>query len=183
MEKSRLSSLTLRADRSRFCVRTRGRPEHSDANAELASDSGNRLTRLRSAGQSWQTPTCRRPHFFHFIVDHLRCRMRRRGVSIGVKKMMKKISRAACGIAKQRSPSERIAGYERRPPAAEQILWAETPFSVDVGLCVGLKLKDGTLLVGLRARATPTKLEWVPATRVLSNVQADSWSKTWFRAS
>jgi len=108
--------------------------------------------------------------------------MRRRGVSIGVKKMMKKISRAACGIAKQRSPSERIAGYERRPPAAEQILWAETPFSVDVGLCVGLKLKDGTLLVGLRARATPIKLEWVPATRVLSNVQADLWSKARFRA-
>lgn len=69
----------------------------------------------------------------------------------------------------------------RHRPDAERVLWAERPFPARGGLCVAVSLRNGELVVALRAAGAPGKLEWLPAARVLSDSEANSWAKTGFR--
>jgi len=73
-------------------------------------------------------------------------------------------------------------GRKTRATGSARTLWAERPFEVRGGLCVAVALRGGALLVGFRAAATPSKLEWLPAARVLSDSDAARWARTRFNA-
>lgn len=73
-------------------------------------------------------------------------------------------------------------GRKTRPSGSAQTLWAERPFEVRGGQCVAVALRGGALLVGFRAAVTPSKLEWLPAARVLSDSDAARWARTRFNA-
>jgi len=73
-------------------------------------------------------------------------------------------------------------GRQTRAAEFARILWAERPFQVRGGLCVAVALRGGVLLVGFRAAATPSKLEWLTAARVLSDSEAARWARTRFNA-
>lgn len=73
-------------------------------------------------------------------------------------------------------------GSKTRAAGFARTLWAERPFEVRGGLCVAVALRGGSLLVGFRATATPSKLDWLPAARVLSDSEAARWARTRFNA-
>lgn len=73
-------------------------------------------------------------------------------------------------------------GSKTSAAGSARTLWAERPFEVRGGLCVAVALRGGSLLVGFRATATPSKLEWLPAARVLSDSDAARWARTRFNA-
>lgn len=73
-------------------------------------------------------------------------------------------------------------GRKTLPAGSARTLWAERPFEVRGGLCVAVTLRGGALFVGFRAAATPSKLEWLPAARVLSDSDAARWARTRFNA-
>ena len=95
--------------------------------------------------------------------------------------MFCKTPRAAVWVAPPSPiPSAVIARPAHRPDAAARILWSERPFAVSSGLCLGVQLNGGTLMVAFRSKASPTRLDWVSATQVLSSGEAERWSKLRF---
>lgn len=91
--------------------------------------------------------------------------------------MLSKTPRASVWVAPSPAPVARPAPS---PWPADRVLWSERPFAVSSGLCLGVQLRNGTLLVAFRPRASPARLDWVPATQVLSTAEADRWAQMRF---
>ena len=68
------------------------------------------------------------------------------------------------------SPDDRYRG-------AERTLWAKTPRQTHRGRCVGLKLVDDQLLVGI---AGAPAVQWLPVAKVLTEAETRAWLSTGF---
>lgn len=71
------------------------------------------------------------------------------------------------------NPEQAVRSTGPRP----LVLWASRPLAVRGGRLVGVRLKGTELEVAFVA-AVADGLRWVSASAVLSNSQADLWSKT-----
>ena len=92
--------------------------------------------------------------------------------------MLSRTPRAAVWVAP--SPAT-VAEPAVSPKPADRVLWSERPFVVSSGLCLGVQLlRNGTLMVAFRPKASPTRLDWVSASQVLSAVEADRWAQMRF---
>lgn len=91
--------------------------------------------------------------------------------------MLSRTPRAAVWVAPSPATDARPA---INPKPADRVLWSERPFAVSTGFCLGVQLRNGTLMVAFRPRASPTRLDWVLATQVLSTVEADRWARMRF---
>jgi len=90
--------------------------------------------------------------------------------------------RATVWVDQRPSLLSESEGRQTHAAGSARVLWAERPFPVRGGLCVAVALRGDALLVGFRAAATPSKLEWLPAARVLSDSDAARWARTRFNA-
>ena len=91
--------------------------------------------------------------------------------------MLSKPPRAAVWVA----PSQaRVDCLAESPKHAGRVLWSERPFAVSSGVCLGVQLRNGNLMVAFRPRTSPARLDWVPAEKVLSTAEADRWAKLRF---
>lgn len=71
-------------------------------------------------------------------------------------------------------------GAEGLPKARQQtrVIWARVPFKTSAGRLVGVRLTEsGALEVAVAASPSP---RWVPASRVLSEQQAQRWARCGF---
>lgn len=91
--------------------------------------------------------------------------------------MLSKTPRATVWVAP--TPAT-VARSALGPKPADRVLWSERPFAVASGLCLGMQLRNGTLMVAFRPRASPARLDWVPAAQVLSTAEADRWAQMRF---
>lgn len=98
-------------------------------------------------------------------------------VAWSVKKMLNKPPRATVWVAPSQAPVDRP---DDEPKPGGRVLWSERPFAVASGICLGVQLRNGVLMVAFRAKASPARLDWTPAARVLSAADAERWAKMRF---
>ena len=91
--------------------------------------------------------------------------------------MLSRTPRATVWVAP--SPAT-VAKLAASPKPADRVLWSERPFAVSTGLCLGVQMLNGTLMVAFRLKTSPARLVWVPATQVLSPAEADRWAQMRF---
>lgn len=91
--------------------------------------------------------------------------------------MLNKTPRAAVWVAPSQAPIDRPVDG---PKLGSRVLWSEQPFAVASGVCLGVQLRNGILMVAFRAKASPTRLDWMPAAKVLSAAEAERWARMRF---
>ena len=71
------------------------------------------------------------------------------------------------------SSSSKSAAYT----PTERTIWAKVPLKTRYGRCVAVKLRGDVLLIGI---SYAPAVQWVPAQKVLTEAEVETWTKGGF---